>query len=108
MANPIPLDVYVNDIHVGVLSEDQSGLFVFTYLPGIPLEQLVSLTMPVRAESYKWGRGGLHPYFCMNLPEGAKKDLVRQQLGSAAQVTDIGLRAAHDWACSLRAARPAT
>lgn len=93
MANPIPLDVYVNNTHVGVLSEDYSGLFVFTYLPKIYPEQLVSLTMPVRAESYKWGRGGLHPYFCMNLPEGAKKDLVRQQLGSAAQVTDIGLLA---------------
>ncbi len=93
MANAIPLDVYVNESRVGVLSENQEGLFVFTYLPGIPAEQLVSLTMPVRAESYKWGRGGLHPYFCMNLPEGTKKDLLRQQLGSAAQVTDIGLLA---------------
>ena len=93
MANPIPLDVYVNETHVGVLSEDRDGLFVFTYLPGIAADQLVSLTMPVRAESYKWGRGGLHPYFCMNLPEGSKKDLVRQQLGSTAQLTDIGLLA---------------
>lgn len=93
MAEPITLDVYVGENRVGVLADNPEGLFVFTYLPETPADQLVSLTMPVRLESYKWGRGGLHPYFRMNLPEGTKKDLVRQQLGSAAQVTDIGLLA---------------
>ncbi|MFZ4536112.1 type II toxin-antitoxin system HipA family toxin [Propionivibrio sp.] len=93
MAEPVSLDVYVGESRVGVLGANPEGLFIFTYLPETPPELLVSLTMPVRAESYKWGRGGLHPYFRMNLPEGAKKDLIRQRLGALAQVTDIGLLA---------------
>lgn len=93
MAGPITLDVYVNETHVGILGTNPEGLFIFTYLPDATPDHLVSLTMPVRAESYKWGRGGLHPYFRMNLPEGTKKDLVRQKLGSVAQVTDIALLA---------------
>ena len=93
MAEPISLDIYVGTNRVGVLAANPEGLFVFTYLPETLPDQLISLTMPVRVESYKWGRGGLHPYFRMNLPEGPKKDLARQQLGSAAQVTDIALLA---------------
>ena len=93
MAETIVLDVYVDEARVGVLGANPEGLFVFTYLPETPPDQLVSLTMPVRAESYKWGRGGLPPYFRMNLPEGAKKDLVRQRLGAVALVTDIALLA---------------
>jgi len=93
VAEQIVLDVYVGENRVGVLADNPEGHFVFTYLPETPPDQLVSLTMPVRIESYKWGRGGLHPYFRMNLPEGVKKDLLRQQLGAVAQVTDIGLLA---------------
>ena len=89
----ITLDVYVEDTRVGVLASTPEGLFVFTYLPETAPEHLVSLTMPVRAESYKWNRGGVPPFFRMNLPEGTKKDLIRQQLGGVAQVTDIGLLA---------------
>ena len=86
----ITLDVYVEDTRVGVLASTPEGLFVFTYLPETAPEHLVSLTMPVRAESYKWNRGGVPHFFRMNLPEGTKKDLIRQQLGGVAQVTDIG------------------
>ena len=63
------LDVYVNERLVGVLGPAQGGAYAFTYLPGTPLEDLVSLTMPVRLESYTWSRG-LPPFFLMNLPEG--------------------------------------
>ena len=59
MAETIVLDVYVDETRVGVLGANPEGLFVFTYLPETTPDQLVSLTMPVRAESYKWGRGGL-------------------------------------------------
>lgn len=93
MAGPIALDVYVTETRVGVLTSTPEGLYVFTYLPETPPEKLVSLTMPVRAESYKWGRGGLHPFFQMNLPEGTKKALLQEKLGSLTAVTDFGLLA---------------
>ena len=87
------LDVYVSEIRVGVLTSNPEGLYIFTYLPETSPENLVSLTMPVRAESYKWERGGLHPFFQMNLPEGAKKALLQERLGSLTAVTDFGLLA---------------
>ena len=85
------LDVYVLDRHVGVLSDDGEQ-YVFNYLPDTPPNYLVSLTMPVRIESYVWQRS-LFPFFQQNLPEGYKKDVIRQQLGPHADVTDWGLLA---------------
>ena len=93
MAGYSALDVYVSETRVGVLTATPEGLYVFTYLPETPPEKLVSLTMPVRAESYKWGSGGLHPFFQMNLPEGSKKTLLQEKLGSLTAVTDFGLLA---------------
>ena len=43
---------------------------VFTYLPETKPEQTVSLTMPVRLQSYRSPPASLHPIFDMNLPEG--------------------------------------
>ena len=90
MSGPI-LDVYVDSKLVGTLTEE-AGSGVFTYLPDVPAERLVSLLMPVRAESYVWKKG-LHPFFQMNLPEGYKKDRIRETLGPHADVTDMGLLA---------------
>lgn len=85
------LDIYCNSTLVGTLTEEaQRG--VFTYLPGTAPEELVSLLMPVRNSSYVWP-GGIMPSFQMNLPEGFKKDIIRQTLGSHANVSDIGLLA---------------
>ncbi|MFZ6846078.1 type II toxin-antitoxin system HipA family toxin [Undibacterium sp. RuTC16W] len=83
------LDVYVLDRLVGLLS-DEGNQFVFSYLPNTPQDHVVSLTMPVRLESYVWQRA-LFPIFQQNLPEGFKKDLIRQRLGPHADVTDWGL-----------------
>lgn len=93
MAEPTALDVHVSGTRVGVLTTTLEGRYVFTYLPETPPEKLVSLSMPVRAESYKWGKGGLHPFFQMNLPEGSKKALLQEKLGSLTAVTDFGLLA---------------
>lgn len=84
------LDVYVQERLVGRLVEE-GRKFVFTYLPDIPADQFVSLTMPVRAESYTWHE--LHPIFQMNLPEGFLKDTLRQKFGRVATVDDISLLA---------------
>lgn len=65
---------------------------VFTYAPHVAPEQLVSLTMPVRNRSYEYGRGP-HPVFQMNLPEGYRKDLLRQTVGPHADTSDLGLLA---------------
>lgn len=85
------LDVYVLDQHVGWLS-DEGDRYVFSYLPDTPAAYLVSLTMPVRAQSYVWQRG-LFPFFQQNLPEGYKKDVIRHRLGPHADVSDWGLLA---------------
>jgi len=90
MNGPV-LDVYVDSKLVGTLTEE-AGSGVFTYLPDVSAESLVSLLMPVRAESYVWKKG-LHPFFQMNLPEGYKKDRIRETLGPHADVTDMGLLA---------------
>jgi hypothetical protein len=46
------LDVYVKDRLVGALGPTAGGAYAFTYLPGTPIEDFVSLTMPVRLERY--------------------------------------------------------
>ncbi|MGE5492607.1 MAG: type II toxin-antitoxin system HipA family toxin [Actinomycetota bacterium] len=86
------LDVYVCDRKVGRLSSIGDGGYAFTYLPDVPPDNFVSLTMPVQAASHVWKRG-LPPVFLMNLPEGYKKDLLREQLGGQAAVTDENLLA---------------
>lgn len=85
-----PLDVWVVGERVGTLVQEGQR-FVFTYLPSVSLDRLVSLTMPVRAASYVWPQ--LHPIFQMNLPEGYQKDVLRARFGPVATVDDLSLLA---------------
>jgi serine/threonine-protein kinase HipA len=62
------LDVYVAREHAGVLAAERPDRYVFTYGAATPAGRFVSLTMPVRLESYVWHE--LHPIFQMSLPEG--------------------------------------
>ncbi|MBC3365569.1 type II toxin-antitoxin system HipA family toxin [Pseudomonas sp. SWRI154] len=73
------LQVTVSETAVGVLGRGQQrGDSVFAYATGAQVEQSVSLTMPVRLESYAW-ESGVPPIFEMNLPEGAlREELVRR------------------------------
>lgn len=87
----LKLDVYVDGQLVGYLSEEDA-IGVFTYAPGVDPDKLVSLSMPIRDQSYAYPRG-VHPVFQMNLPEGYKKDLLKQTVGPHADTTDIGLLA---------------
>ncbi|MCY7387892.1 MAG: HipA domain-containing protein [Burkholderiales bacterium] len=76
---------------VGTLAQSSDRpAHVFSYLPDAPQTHFVSLLMPVRAESYVW-KEGLHPFFQMNLPEGAPKDILRQRLGPSMPVDDFHL-----------------
>ena len=73
------LHVSVSGSLVGTLGRGQSrDDSVFSYAADAPQTHAVSLTMPVRLESYAWERGVV-PVFEMNLPEGALRDeLVRR------------------------------
>lgn len=87
------LTVEVLGTPVGVLAPSaEKPKYVFSYLPDAPATHFVSLSMPVRPESYEWPEG-LHPVFQMNLPEGYQKDLLRQKLGRAMPVDDFSLLA---------------
>lgn len=74
------LNVHILGRHVAVL--DQVGDFksVMTYVPEVAPENLVSLTMPVRMESYEWD-APLHPIFQMNLPEGYLLQVLQEEFG---------------------------
>jgi hypothetical protein len=48
------LNVHVLDKHVGVLEQAGDFRSVMAYTPDAAPENLVSLTMPVRTESYPW------------------------------------------------------
>ena len=89
------LKVYlVRDNHpewVGTLERKANQKFVFTYREGVSLDNYVSLTMPVRRESYV--NAHLHPAFQMNVPEGRLRDLLRQRFGKLMNIDDMGLLA---------------
>jgi serine/threonine-protein kinase HipA len=74
------LNVYVFGQHVGVLEQVGDFKSVMTYVPDVAPENLVSLTMPVRTESYPWD-DELHPIFRMNLPEGYLLQVLQEEFG---------------------------
>lgn len=64
---------------------------VFSYHEGVADENAISLTMPVRLESYNW-EYGIHPLFEMHIPEGHLKDeLVRRFSKSVRGFDDFSL-----------------
>lgn len=86
------LAVYVGRHHVASLDRADAFRHVMTYLPNVPAEEFVSLTMPVRTESWSWPQG-LHPFFQQNLPEGLLLATLRDQAGSLFDGTDFSLLA---------------
>lgn len=61
-----------------------------SYLPDVAPENLVSLTMPVRTESYLWD-DQLHPIFQMNLPEGYLLQVLQEEFGPVIGANPIAL-----------------
>jgi serine/threonine-protein kinase HipA len=74
------LSVYVLGREVATL--EQSGDFksVLSYHPQVAPDDFVSLTMPVRLESYVWD-DQLPPVLQMNLPEGYLLQVLQEQFG---------------------------
>ena len=68
MAN---IDVYTDSLKAGTLQKENIK-HIFGY--DIKAISALSLTMPIRLESYS--NEGLHPFFQMNMPEGALRDAI--------------------------------
>ena len=84
------LSVYVLGREVATL--EQSGDFksVLTYHPQVAADDFVSLTMPVRLESYVWD-DQLPPVLQMNLPEGYLLQVLQEQFGPHIGASPIAL-----------------
>jgi serine/threonine-protein kinase HipA len=76
----LKLNVHILGRHVAVLEQVGDFKSVMTYVPEVGPENLVSLTMPVRTESYPWD-DQLHPIFQMNLPEGYLLQVLQEEFG---------------------------
>ncbi|PWK43646.1 HipA N-terminal domain-containing protein [Pseudomonas sp. OV226] len=82
------LQINVSDTAVGNLGRGQvRSDTVFAYAIETQEENAVSLTMPVRLESYSWERG-VPPLFEMNLPEGALRDELTRRFSKAVRGFD--------------------
>ncbi|MFZ5560743.1 MAG: type II toxin-antitoxin system HipA family toxin [Pseudomonadota bacterium] len=85
------LDVRVSGRKVASLFREGDE-FVLLYEPGTGPEQLVSLTMPVRARPWTWPRD-LPPFFRQNLPEGYLLGVLQEIFGRFLDGTDFSLLA---------------
>ena len=74
------LAVYLLGREVAILEQVGDFKSVLTYHAGTAANDFVSLTMPVRTESYGWD-DQLHPVFQMNLPEGYLLQVLQEQFG---------------------------
>jgi serine/threonine-protein kinase HipA len=84
------LSTYVLGRDVAVLESAGDFRSVLTYHASTPSDAFVSLTMPVRTESYVWD-DTLHPVFQMNLPEGYLLQVLQEQLGPQITASPMAL-----------------
>ena len=84
------LSVYVLGQEVAVLEQVGDFKSVLTYRPETAPDNFVSLTMPVRTESWVWD-DQLHPVFQMNLPEGYLLQILQEQFGPHVGADPIAL-----------------
>ena len=78
MSEVSSLAVWVAGKNAGLLACEKRNEYVFAYAPDVSTDAQVSLTMPVRLES--WVSRDLHPIFQMNLPEGALLETIRRAI----------------------------
>ena len=84
------LSVYVLGREVAVLEQVGDFRSVLSYLPNTATDDFVSLTMPVRTESYVWD-DQLPPVFQMNLPEGYLLQVLQEQFGPHIGASPVAL-----------------
>jgi serine/threonine-protein kinase HipA len=84
------LSVYVLGREVATLASSGDFKSVLTYHPQVQADDFVSLTMPVRTESYVWD-DQLPPVLQMNLPEGYLLQVLQEQFGPHVGASPIAL-----------------
>ncbi len=84
------LAVYVLGSEVAILEQAGDFKSVLTYHAHAALDDFVSLTMPVRTESYVWD-DQLPPVLQMNLPEGYLLQVLQEQFGPHVGASPIAL-----------------
>lgn len=84
------LAVYVLGRDVAVLEQAGDFKSVLNYHVGVAEDDFVSLTMPVRTESYVWD-DQLPPVLQMNLPEGYLLQVLQEQFGPHIGASPIAL-----------------
>jgi serine/threonine-protein kinase HipA len=89
MAGVTSLAVWAATLRAGLLGRQPGRKYVFTYDPNAGAVAQVSLTMPVRLES--WGSRDLHPIFQMNLPEGALLEAIRRVIAKVIGEDDLSI-----------------
>lgn len=84
------LSVYVLGREVATLAQSGDFKSVLTYHPQVATDDFVSLTMPVRTESYVWD-DQIPPVLQMNLPEGYLLQVLQEQFGPHIGASPIAL-----------------
>ena len=112
MTAPTQRRIAVDGQLAGVLERDAGGRYIYAYDRHCPPDAFVSLTMPVRLESYVWPQ--LHPVFEAGLAQGASRAALDDRLARAGNagpfaVLDAGPRRLGRWSVLSDAAEgPAT
>jgi serine/threonine-protein kinase HipA len=83
------LAVWVADKRSGLIARERRQEYVFAYSQVADNSAQVSLTMPVRLES--WVSRELHPIFQMNLPEGALLEVIRRTIAKLVGDDDLAI-----------------
>jgi len=86
----VKLSVHVLGRDVAVLEQVGDFKSVLSYHAGVAPDDFVSLTMPVRTESYVWD-DPLPPVLQMNLPEGYLLQVLQEQFGPHVGASPIAL-----------------
>jgi serine/threonine-protein kinase HipA len=83
------LAVWSADRRCGLLAREADRKHIFAYHADADSERQVSLTMPVRLES--WLSRELHPIFQVNLPEGALLEAIRRAIAKIVGEDDLSI-----------------
>lgn len=83
------LAVWAGEARSGILEGERGQKHIFAYSRDAGTEVEVSLTMPLRLES--WVSRDLHPIFQMNLPEGALLEVIRRAISKVVGDDDLSI-----------------
>lgn len=89
MTSQTELAVWAARHRAGRLGQEGERRYVFGYTADAGAEDTVSLTMPLRLES--WVTPELHPIFQMNLPEGALLEAIRRAVAKLIGEDDLSI-----------------